>query len=398
MSTTATIAPPARSFGLPIATFGALVMMASAGAPSPFYPILQQQIGFSSAIMALIFAVYAVALLCVLLIAGSISDHVGRRPVISVGFVMLALSLWCFTQATDISGLIAARVLQGMACALLISTLSATIADLEPKSRPGIAAVINTVVPLLGLGTGALIAGLFLDYSRAPEFWVFDGLILLSLILALAAWLLPETSPRHEGLLQALRPRVGVPPEVSRVFWACAPAMFAGWATGGLYLSLGAPMMSHIFGIEANTPHGLIVTLLAGMGALACFVARNAKGPGVLLYGTAALSLGTLVCLIAAWSGNLTLYLIALTVAGTGFGTCFFGALRNVMPLAPADGRAELFASIFTLCYLAFGIPAVIAGLMVPIFGLLITLTGYGALVILGAATAGVLRWRQLRG
>jgi MFS family permease len=386
---------PQSRTGFLVATFGSLAMMASASAPSPFYPVLRAEIGFSPALMTVVFAVYALALLSALLIAGSASDHVGRRPVLSLGFALLALALFVFDQATSVSGLILARILQGAACGLLVSTLPATITDFEPRSRPGLAAVINTVVPLLGLALGALVSGFFLDLSATPQAYVFGGFVAVSVVFALAIWLFPETAPRHAGFLASLRPRVGVPVNSRKVFWSCAPALFASWATGGLYLSLGASIVAQVFGIRSAIPQGLVITLLAGMGALACLVAQKRTGRGVILYGTATMSIGTAICLVALWVGSLPLYLAALAFAGTGFGTCFFGVLRTVVPTAAPDERAELFSSIFTLSYLSFSVPSVIAGMLVPVVGLKVTVTLYGAVVIAGAATAGLLRWRK---
>lgn len=386
---------PQSRTGFLVTTLGALAMMASASAPSPFYPVLRAEIGFSPALMTVVFAVYALALLTALLVAGSASDHVGRRPVLSLGFALLALALYVFDQATSVSGLILARILQGAACGLLVSTLPATITDFEPRSRPGLAAVINTVVPLLGLALGALVSGFFLDLTTKPQVFVFGGFVAVSLVFALAVWLFPETAPRHDGFLASLKPRVGVPPSARKVFWASAPALFASWATGGLYLSLGASIVAQEFAIHSAILQGLVITVLTGMGALACLIARNRSGHGVILYGTLVMSLGTALCLVALWSGSLPLYLAALAFAGTGFGTCFFGVLRTVVPTAAPDERAELFASIFTLSYLSFSVPSVIAGILVPIIGLKVTVTLYGAVVIAGAGTAGFLRWRK---
>ena len=106
------VSSPARSnAGFRIALTSLAIMMAGASAPSPFYPALQAEIGFSAAMLTGIFAVYTVALLAALLITGSLSDHVGRRPVISAGFVLMAVSLLMFWQAATVSGLMAARVL-----------------------------------------------------------------------------------------------------------------------------------------------------------------------------------------------------------------------------------------------------------------------------------------------
>lgn len=120
--------------GFLIAVLGVGLMMASASAPSPFYPVLQREMGFSDAMMTGIFAVYAGVLLIALLIGGSVSDHLGRRPVLSAAFLLLALSTIAFEAAASASGLLWARALQGVACAFLLSTLSAGMVDLEPPA------------------------------------------------------------------------------------------------------------------------------------------------------------------------------------------------------------------------------------------------------------------------
>lgn len=378
--------------GFAIVLTGSALMMASASAPSPFYPLLQQQLGFSSLVMSEIFAIYAIALLATLLVAGSISDHVGRRPVLSIGFVLLAVSAAGFELSGTVSALLLARVVQGIACGLLLSTLSAAITDLEPPEFKGIAAICNSVIPLIGLAVGALASGFAMEYLAAPKFDMFNGIAAASLVLALATWTLPETSPRHEGLLQALKPRVGLPIEVRSTFWQGAPALFAGWATGGLYLSLGALIISHVFGIQNVIVQGFVVALLAGVGALASFTARNYSARQTMLFGTAALSVGTVATLFGIQYENLVLYLIALAVVGAGFGTCFYGFIRSIIPLVPADVRGETFAALFCISYLAFGLPVVIAGLLVPLLGLKVVVIGYGSLIASLAALAGLMR------
>ncbi len=69
-------------------------------------------------------------------------------------------------------------------------------------------------------------------------------------------------------------------------------------------------------------------------------------------------------------------------VAGTGFGTGFLGAFRLLAALAEPEQRAELLAAVFVVSYLAFSLPAITAGLLVPVLGLQETATGYGVVVI----------------
>ena len=63
-----------------------------------------------------------------------------------------------FWQASSIETLMGARIVQGIAAGLLLSALTAAVVDLEPPSRPGSAAVFDTVTPIAGLALGALVA------------------------------------------------------------------------------------------------------------------------------------------------------------------------------------------------------------------------------------------------
>lgn len=67
---------------------------------------------------------------------------------------------------------------------------------------------------------------------------------------------------------------------------------------------------------------------------------------------------------------------------------------RGLAPLAPAESRSALVASIYVVSYLAFSVPAVIAGVAVDRYGLPDATYGYGAVVILLAAATAVAVWR----
>lgn len=397
MSVTAT-PTAARSARTPTTSGFALVlsaviaMMVGASAPSPFYPVLQQEIGFSSATLTGIFAVYAVFLLLTLLATGSLSDHVGRRPVISAGFVVLAVSMVAFWHADSVAMLFGARLVQGIAAGLLMSALSAAVVDFEPPARPGSAATLNSVGPLAGLAAGALIAGALLDQVSGALAVVFGALTAVYVLFAAAVWLLPETSPRHEGLARSFIPRVGLPAAARAPFLRSAPALFAGWATSGLYLSLGAPLVSQELGGENHLEQGLVVAVLTGVGAVTCFAARRQTPRNITIGGTSMLAIGTALTLVALALGSYWGFVAAAVIAGVGFGASFLGIMRSITPTAAPHERGELFASVFVISYLAFGVPAVIAGIAAPHIGLAETTFVYGGLVVVLSATATLLR------
>ncbi|WP_091229081.1 MFS transporter [Microbacterium sp. 3J1] len=396
-ATASASAPHARRtrFGFVLAVVAQISMMIGASAPSPFYPVLAADIGFDAIVISAVFAVYAVALLLALLTAGSLSDHIGRRPVAIGGFVLLAASMVLFWHADTVATLVLARVLQGAASGVLISALSAAALDLAPGGRSRTAALWNALSPGIGLALGALISGIVLDVTGDALLDVFAPLTVVYLVLAALFLLAPETAPLRPGAWASLSFRLSIPTGIRSDFWRGAPAIIAGWATGGLFLSLGASIVRAELGGEAHAWQGLAVAMLAGVGAITAFVFRNRRPRTSVIFGTAALATGTAVSLIALAAGSLPFYLAATAITGMGFGTAFSGVVGSLAPRIPATDRADTFAVIYVLAYLAFGIPAVVAGMLVGVFSLGSVVVGYGVVVIVLALVALMLRIRR---
>lgn len=371
-----------------------LAMLAGASAPSPFYPVLQTQLGFGDAALTAIFAIYVLTLLATLLVTGSLSDHVGRRPVVVAGLGVLSLSMVGLALAGSVPALLAARAVQGLAAGLLLSSLSAAVVDLEPPDRPGSAPVANTVLPLAGLAVGALVAGIAIDVLAGPGPVVFGAFAGGYVALAVLVVLTPETSPRSPGWARSLRPHVTVAPESRVMFVRVLPAMVAGWATGGLYLSLVAPLVARELDGGSHTVQGLAVATLMASGSVGCFVVRRMPARRIALVGTTALAVGTALTLVMLIAHTLAGFLLAVVVAGFGFGTAFLGVMQSLTPTASPEHRGGLFAAIFTASYLAFSVPAVLLGLLVPVVGLLPATLGYGSVVTALSAAAAVMRLR----
>jgi len=389
--------PPIRRprFGFALAIATQIMMMMGASAPSPFYPVLAAQIGFDAIVISAVFAVYAIALLLALLTAGSLSDHVGRRPVAIGGLLLLAASMVLFWHADTVATLMLARILQGAASGALIAALSAAALDLAPGGRARIAALWNALSPGIGLALGALISGIALDVTGQPLLDVFAPLTVVYLGLAVLFLFAPETAPLRPGALASLSFRLSVPAGIRSDFWRGAPAIIAGWATGGLFLSLGANIVRTELGGQAHLWQGLAVAMLAGIGAVTAFALRGRRPRTSVIFGTAALATGTALSLWALALESLPFYLAATAITGMGFGTAFSGVVASLAPRIPTTERADTFAVIYLLAYLAFGVPAVVAGTLVGVFGLGTVCVGYGIVVIVLALVALVLRVRR---
>ncbi|WP_206491911.1 MFS transporter [Rhodococcus sp. KRD162] len=362
-----------------------VVLMASSAAPSPLYPVYQQSWGFSAITLTTIFAVYALALLSTLLTVGSLSDHIGRRPILIASLLLLIVGLVLFIVADSVPVLIAARVVQGIAAGAATGAMSAAIIDLQPDVSTG--PLLNSIAPSLGLAGGALGAGLLVQLAPAPEILVFALLIAAAAILAIALLFVPETSAlrgfdsrRH--LASTLLPRASIPKSVRAPFFLIAPALFATWSLGGFHLSLGPSIIGTVFGIDNHIVGGLEIFALFASGAVAAAAVRNGFPRTVMMSGATVLAAGVALTLVSVQIDSIVLYFVGAVIAGSGWGATFLGAMRTLGAMVPAAERGGVFATTFVISYLAFSVPAVVAGLSVHRLGLSTTVLVYGAFVI----------------
>ncbi|MEV4757269.1 MFS transporter [Micromonospora sp. NPDC049559] len=373
-----------------------LILMSAAGAPTPLYVVYQQRWGFSATVLTSVFAIYALALLVALVTVGALSDHLGRRPVLAAALVAEAASMLVFLDAHGVGWLLAARTVQGLATGAAAGAISAALVDLQPPARPRRGALVNSIAPAVGLAVGALGSGLLLQYASAPTTLVFGGLAVAFVLLALAVALLPETVSRRPGALASLRPRIAVPAHARPHFLSATPPLVATWAIGGLYLSLGPSLTASSLHVGSHLVGGLVVTTLMGFGAAAALFARDRAPRRVMVVGSVLLAAGTAVSLLALGLGSAPLFFAGTAVAGVGFGAAFLGAFRSLAALPAPGERAELFASIYVVSYLAFSVPAVAAGMIVPRLGLGETATGYGLVVIVLGLLAALPRFARV--
>ncbi len=359
-----------------------VLMLAASGVPSPLYRVYQEEFGFSSGVLTTIFGIYALALLVSLLVVGALSDHVGRRPVLVVAFLLEAIAMVLFLMSDGVGWLLAARVVQGFATGALTSTLGAAVLDLQNRERP-LGAFINSASPGLGLSLGAVGAGLLVQFVPSPTDWVFAVLTVVFVLASVGTLvLLPETSPRLPGALASLRPQVHIPPAHRRPFVVALPVLVANWAVGGLYASLGPSLLVDVFGVGNHLVGGLLIFALNGTGVLGSLALRSAPPARALLVGALVFAVGVAGTVASLFTGSVALLFAAAVVTGFGFGAGFLGAVATITAEVASGYRAGLLAGIFVVGYLAFSLPSIAAGIAVGSIGLERTAEIYGLAVI----------------
>jgi DHA2 family methylenomycin A resistance protein-like MFS transporter len=145
---------------------------------------------------------YALSFASLLLSAGALSDRFGPKRVFTVGLVVFGLtSLWC-GLAPDLSGLVTARVIQGLGAALLIPSSLAIVSRTFtiPVERARALSVWGGIGGGSAMTAGPILGGLLTGYLGWRSVFLINvpvGILALAMAKHIAA---EEPNARRRGL------------------------------------------------------------------------------------------------------------------------------------------------------------------------------------------------------
>ena len=390
---------PKRRLVLPEGVaFGAMAAIADLAfaannAASPLYRVYQEQFRFSAITLTLLFTVFIVVLLVTLLVAGSLSDYVGRRPVVLAGLVAGAAASGLFLLAHGVGLLFGARALLGVAVALITGAAAAALHDLRPHGSA--APLLSSTAVARGGALGAIGASALAQYAPAPTrlvWWILLGAFAAG---ALAVLAMAEPGTPRPGALSSLRPQVSVPRPARGAFVAAVPCLVGLWALVGFYFSLGPSLVAQLLHSGNLLWGGVVLLLLGGTSAATSGALTKADPSRLMLAGCIALSVGALVTFAAIETGTPAALFLGTAVAGLGWGPAFTGAYRATVVLVPSGQQAGLITAIYIVSYVALG-TAVIGGVTTTVYGLHATALVYSVVIAgLTAAAAAILLARR---
>ena len=369
---------PVAAFAVP-ASIVALALYASA-TPSPLYAVYQQRWHFSTPMLTVIYATYPAGVLVALVLMGTLSDQLGRRPVLRWSLVGLLIAMGLFVFADSVAWLLAARAVQGLATGAALGAAGAALIDLHPRGDAAHAGLVNGVASTVGIASGALVSAALVDAAPAPRvipFVVVCALIVLALV---AVWAIPESvvvvdRPR-------LRPtRPSIPEPTREAFMLAALGVLASWSIGGLFLSLAPVVSDALLKTHSVLAGGATVAALTVPAGIAQILGHRRSNRTLATVGALTLSAGMLGIVAGDLVGSAVLFFAAAIVTGVGFGMAFMGALRNLSGAIPPARRGEVMSAFYLVAYAAISLPAVAAGIALPHAGIHDTLLGFGVAV-----------------
>jgi len=363
--------------------------MAFSTVPTPLYASYRQRDGFSTFMITVIFAAYAVGVIGSLFLAGHISDWFGRRRLVLAALAAELVAAVLFLAWSAVPGLILARVVTGIGVGLITATATAQLGELDSRARPdavgGRAERAAVAANMGGLALGPLIAGLLAQFVVHPlvvPYALFLGLLLVSVVAVLVV---PETVQRPWPRPRYRPQRVSVPVRGRPRYYTVAIASFAGFSILGLFTSVAPGFIAGTLGQHSPLLAGTVTFLVFGSGAVAQIGASALGAARQVTLGLALMALGILIVTAAVWWPTLVLFVIGGMIAGSGVGALFKGALATAAGLAAPQARGEALAGLFLAAYAGLVIPVLgigVAATQVPLRAALLGFAGSVLLVI----------------
>ncbi|MEU0513717.1 MFS transporter [Amycolatopsis sp. NPDC006125] len=374
-----------------LAAWPVLAVFVLSNAPTPLYVLWQRELGFSAGVLTVVFACYIAGLLAALLIAGVVSDRIGRKPVLLPALALGIVACVLFATAGSVLVLAVARFLTGVAVGAAVSAGMAVVHDVAP-GQGKTAALASSTAMVLGAGLGPLLAGVASETLPGPTVTIFLAEIVLLVSAAVVVARLPLPRPVSTTRTWIRIPQVhpGGRSAVLRGIAVFAPGITAT----SFVLSLGPSVLTELLGTTNRIVAGALafVMFLGATGVQ--FAVRGLPVRAILLAGAASTTAGMVALVVSLQTSSPALLAVAAVLAGAGQGMGQFGGLTLINASVPANRLAEATAAQNVGGYVPAAVLPLAAGFLSDATGLATGATAFGAVVTAAAVAGGLLAGR----
>ena len=356
-----------------ILLFLALALMSAllnSSAPTPLYPLYQQQFALSSVSLNVVYGAYAAGVLIALFGVGNLAGKVKdlRSMIVPALLVVLSGAL-LFARADTFVMMLMARLLAGVGTGALTGAANIALVRFGPRDGGKNAALIATLSFTTGLALGPIFSGIALQTGFHPTTLPFVFIMVIAAVAALGvifSW--PRgvvAAPTHAAptatekstLLDGLRATGGK-------FFVCAGALFICWALAASILAIGPSVAETLLGMHQRGVFGYAIAVYLLIAGISQILSRRLNARHSLLFGCLAQVLAAVVFAAAIQWHSLWLAAVGLVVAGYAYGAIFVGSATLVNLISPPASHARLLSLFYVIAYIANWVP-ILLGIVV---------------------------------
>jgi EmrB/QacA subfamily drug resistance transporter len=268
--------------------------------------------------------VYDLSIIGLVLTLGRLGDLYGRRRIYVGGFLLFALSSFLCGLSQSSTQLIAFRIVQGVAGAMIVANGRAIASLVAPSSERGQALGLTSMAFHIGYMTGPTLGGFIIDAIGWR--WIFHLNIPFALAIAYGAWSILKDRPQKPESLKV--------DFVGALFLLLANTSFVYSMNQAPHLGFAHPVVWSLLVVSASTLFLFIRTELrvdSPILSLSLFRGRS--------FTTANLSLFFITCTQSAISVLLPFYLQNLRgFTPTQMGWILMASSVVIIMVAPVAG------------------------------------------------------------
>ena len=349
---------------------------------APLLPLIARDLGTTPGHAGIIVTTYSLAAAAFALIAGPLSDRIGRKKILISGLALFALTSFLTYHVSTFRALVILRALTGLSAGTLSTCALSFAGDYYPYQQRGRAMGVLSMgyfaAFVIGVPAGALAA------ARLGWQWVFACLSVGSAIVFVVAL---AGLPRDSAGVKPARPRFALIEHFRKAdrLSGIAAAFLTSGGIVGFLTYLGAWLNSaHNVSIERI---GLLF-MLAGLGAVAAsplsgWLSDHAGKRTVIIWSNVILAFLFVAVARANWGLGFMVGIAAISVAASArqaplhaLSTEIVGAeirgeyiaVRNAASQAGIAAVAAISSSVFDSAgFAAVALVAAVTTLLVPI-------------------------------
>lgn len=169
-------------------------------------PSIQQELQLSFTTAQILFSCYAIGLAALLIVGGKLGDMYGRRTVLWMGIALFAVASLFGGLTSTTTVLLAMRLLQGIAAAIIQPQILAIVQVLFPPHEQKVAFSLYGAVIGIAFAFGLILGGLLIDWDLYHLTWrtIFFFNVPFSILVLVLLPIIPKDRDYQKSKIDGL--------------------------------------------------------------------------------------------------------------------------------------------------------------------------------------------------